>query len=150
MRFILVAALGLMLAACGGGDAPAASPTADDVVAALKSTGLPIGDTLAYTAETDPNDLLGRPGGYASKTAFHDTRIDNPTGEFDVDYGGDVEVFDEVEAAEARAEYIEGIVKALPIVTQYVYQQGPVVLRVSAALTPEQAAEYEAALSEIE
>jgi hypothetical protein len=152
MRLFLVLSLGLLsvAVACGGDDAaPAAAAsqprTAEAVVAALKASGLPVGDVVVYTAETDPNKLLGRPGGYAGKAAFRDTRITS-TGEIKVDSGGDVEMFASEAEAKARADYVLGVVKVLPLVSQYVYHSGPVVLRLSRELTPDQAAAYETAL----
>jgi hypothetical protein len=152
MRALLVlpVVLLLALAACGGGSEAAGQPTdqpatAEAVVAALKASGLPVGEVVVYTAETDPNKLLGRPGGYAGKAAFRDTRITS-TGEIKVDSGGDVEMFTSEAGAKARADYVLGVVKVLPLVSQYVYHSGPVVLRLSRELTPDQAAAYETAL----
>src|SRR5665647_137930 len=53
--------------------------TAAEVLDGLKSAGLPIGNAVEYTAETDTNKLLGRPGQYTGKANFEDTRIDEDT-----------------------------------------------------------------------
>lgn len=131
-----------------------ASPVAADasgVIARLKAAGLPIGAVIVYTAETDPNHLLGRPGGYLSKAGFADTRIDpkeardNSRGA--VDLGGDIEVFADAAGANARADYIRKAMAAMPMLgTQYEYVSGPVLLRLSQVLTPDQAAVYKKAL----
>lgn len=169
---VVVLAIGLLvfLVACGGAEsAPAAvtgqsspsqevtepapsssvaaEPTAESVVAALKAAGLPVGDVKAYTAEDDPNALLGRPGQYIGKAAFHDTRISaDVAGAFDVQRGGSVELFASAGDAEQRSEYVAAATQAISPLAEYDYQHGEILLRLSHELTPEQAAEYEAAL----
>lgn len=131
-----------------------AAPVAKDaagVVARLKAARLPIGAVIIYTAENDPNHLLGRPGGYLSKAGFADTRI-NPKDARDdkpgsVDLGGDIEVFADAAGANARADYIRKALASMPMLgTQYEYVSGPVLLRLSQVLTPDQAAAYKKAL----
>ena len=144
----------------GGGSSPSvsakpspvgAATNASAVIARLKAAKLPIGEATVYGAASDPNHLLGRPGGYTSKAAFTDTRI-NPNDARDttpgsVDLGGSVEVFATSGDATAREQYIQAAEKAAPIVgTEYDYVSGPVLLRVSQVLTPQQAAQYKAAL----
>lgn len=144
----------------GGGSSPSvsarpapvgAATDASAVIAKLKAAKLPIGEVTVYTAASDPNHLLGRPGGYTSKAAFTDTRI-NPNDARDttpgsVDLGGSVEVFATSGDAAAREQYIRAVEKAAPIVgTEYDYVSGPVLLRVSQVLTPQQAEQYKAAL----
>lgn len=58
------------------------------------------------------------------------------------DRGGSLEVFPDPAAAQARAEYVGGIAQASPMFTEYTWAVGPVVVRVSKALTPEQAEQY--------
>jgi hypothetical protein len=105
--------------------------------------------TNVYTADTDPNKLLGRPGGYLSKTAFSDSRVRPSLLGASVDSlgrGGSVEVFGDEEAATTRHNYLQEIGKRAPVFTEYDYQNGPVLLRVSHQLSPSQAADYESAL----
>lgn len=105
------------------------------------------------TAANDPNHLLGRPGQYTSKVTFADSRIKasdvSGTSKGDVDRGGAIEVFATARDAEARAKYIEAIVKAMPIVSEYDYAHGTVLVRVSHYLTPAQAAGYKSAASKL-
>jgi hypothetical protein len=153
----------LVLAACGGDDdsesasldddhGEALSLAADDVVLALAAAGLPVELTVVYTEATDPNDLLGRPGGYTSKAAFVDTRVDedevSDSDEGSVELGGGVEVFEEAGQAKERSEYIQSITEG-GILAEYNYVEGPVLLRLSQQLTPTQAEEYQAALAEV-
>src|SRR5215218_5699616 len=85
--------------------------SADEVLQALKDEELPIGESVAYTAKNDPNDLLGRPNQYTSKVTFEDTRLkpDPMADKFDVQNGGSIEVFENQDDAITRKEYIESI-----------------------------------------
>jgi len=144
------ATLLVSLTACGG---PTADLDAAGVIEAIAGQGLPVTLTVTYTAETDPNKQLGRPNGYTSKAAFTDSRINaaDVAGkkEGDVGLGGSVEVFDDADQAQQRADYIQEIGKKLPVLGEYDYVAGPVLLRVSKELTPDQAEAFEAALGEI-
>ncbi len=122
---------------------------AEQVLAALKGQGLPIGESETYTAETDPNELLGRPGSYTSKVNFNDTSLDPQTATFEVEDGGSIEVFGTSDQAIARDKYIRALYEANPSWTEYGFLEGPTLLRLSKRLTPDQAAEYETALNEV-
>jgi hypothetical protein len=127
----------------------AAPLNAEQVVKALTEA---ITDTKAatvYTAETDPNKLLGRPGGYTSKADFTDQRA-KPNLDDEVQRGGSVEVYDDPATAKKRSEYITKILEGVPAFgTEYHYVKDGILLRVSGALTPDQAGEYEAALKQL-
>jgi hypothetical protein len=147
-RHLLAAALLIGLAACSS----APSQTADQIVSELTSKVATARPGAAFTADTDPNKLLGRPNGYTSKVSFTDSRIDpddllgvEPGG---VDAGGSVEVFADADAAAARQQYIQQLQKAAPLLgTEYSYVDGTALVRVSGKLTPEQAADYERAIT---
>lgn len=96
------------LAACGGtsSSSGSASPSATEstftapanaaaVVTGMKAAGAPIKLTVTFTAASDENDLLGRPGQYTSKAAFKDTQVKDATtaSKGDVELGGGVECF---------------------------------------------------------
>lgn len=123
--------------------------SAESVLLALQSAGLPVGDYVVYTAETDLNGLLGRPGQYTAKVNFIDTSIGSGSSEFNIADGGSIEVFETVEQAEVRAEYLTEIVMANPAFVEYDFFNGSILLRVSGTLTPDEAARYDAALQEI-
>lgn len=147
---VLAAATLLLAAGCGGSSKTSTAADAAGIAARLKAAGLPIGTVTVYTAATDPNHLLGRPGGYTSKVAFVDTRT-SATGAKDstpgsIDLGGSVEVFADSADAKARFDYGQKVEKAMPMLTEYDYLSGPVLLRVSKVLTPDQAAAYKKAL----
>lgn len=118
--------------------------TAAEVVEGLRAAGLPIGAVTVFDASTDPNEQLGRPGQYTSKASFADTRIGTEPDAFSG--GGDVEAFDDPAALTKRAEYLSGFADSPPIGGWYQYTAGNVILRVSFTLTPDQAAQYDAAL----
>lgn len=146
----LAVALAATLAACSS--APATDKDAAAVIAALAAEDLPIKLTVTYTEQTDPNRLLGRPNGYTSKAAFVDGRVDASKmagKEGDVGLGGGVEVFEDADAAQARADYIQNIGKAGPMFAEYSYTAGNVLVRVSKELPPTDAKAYEAALNKI-
>lgn len=102
-----------------------------------------------FTAATDPNKRLGRPGGYTSKVDFTDARVtDAKTGK-GVDLGGSIEVFPTTGEAQKRSDYIQGILQGAPMFgTEYHYLSGGALVRVTGTLTPDQAAEYEDATSD--
>ncbi|MFF4340114.1 hypothetical protein ACFY00_09260 [Kitasatospora sp. NPDC001540] len=130
--------------------APAAPRDAKLAVAALTTAAPTIKAVKTYTVDDDPNHLLGRPHQYISKTAFTDARIQaaDVTGEDEdsVARGGSVEVFATEADAKARVDYIAGVIKNMPVFTEYDYVHGTEVLRVSKFLTPAQAEGLEAAL----
>lgn len=142
--------LAASLTACSGG--ATTDKDAAGVVAALAEQGLPVKLSEAYTEQTDPNKLLGRPNGYTSKAAFTDGRVDASKvagKKGDVGLGGGVEVFADADAAQARVEYIQGIAKSSPMFAEYSYASGNVVVRVSKELVPGDATAYETALGKI-
>jgi hypothetical protein len=176
-RLLAVAASAAAIAAlagCGGnghlhsvrGRSP--SPTAHAAVAAHKPRAkappsavtvirylarrFPIRLSVVYTASTDPNHLLGRPGGYTSKAAFVDRDIpasqatDTELGS--IELGGGVEVYPTAAGAWQRAQYLRSVVRRFPIVgDEYDYVDRGVLLRLSDVLTPAQAAAFGRALA---
>ncbi|GGM65382.1 hypothetical protein GCM10012275_39880 [Longimycelium tulufanense] len=130
-------------------DKPAKQRTAEKIANALTAEVATAKVTKVYTAQDDPNKLLGRPNGYQSKVAFADSRV--PESEVEgtkpdaVERGGSVEVFADAESAKKRADYIQNIAKNMPAAGEYDYVAGPVLVRVSRVLPPDQAKEYETA-----
>lgn len=121
----------------------------DDFIDAFKSAGLPIGEFVVQTAETDPNHKLGRPGEYIGSAQFADTRVQQVAPLPDVDdeanlpLGGTVEVFDNKEDLQSRKQYIEQVYEMMPSAKQYMYEHNLALLRLEYELTPAQAKEYE-------
>ncbi len=129
----------------------AANVMIQTIIATLKAANLPIAETVIYTAETDPNKLLGRPNQYVAKANWHDSRLPTPEdpNQPDVSDGGGIEIFMDNEGAKRRADYIQELGKSMPFLVEYDYVRGPILLRVSGKLTPAQAEEYKKALDSI-
>lgn len=123
--------------------------TAAEVTRALAKSE-PVGKVRVLTASTDPNHLLGRPGGYVSKTLFADRRVRGESLADGTVAGGSVEVYPAAAGALSRGKYLARVSAAIPVLgTEYDYVAGPVLLRLSGRLTPVQAKGYERALARI-
>ena len=157
--FVVLVLLGVVIVAGGvaGSGSQVSIPSfrtpqsASEVLQELKDNEMPIGESIAYTAKNDPNDLLGRPNQYTSKVMFNDHRLnpDPMAKEFDVQNGGSIEVFKDEEDAIARTKYLKNLTKSFSPFAEYSYREGTVLLRLSHRLTPKQASEYENALKDI-
>jgi len=146
----------LSVLGCGGSTtqqgattAPATEPkevtSPRRVIDMLERAGLPIGAVKNYTASSDPNELLGRPGQYTGKANFQDKRL-TPSQDFDISGGGSVETFANEDEAAARYEYVGAIAEGSALFAEYDFLEGTVVLRLSKELTPAQVKAYEKAL----
>lgn len=124
-------------------EAPKGPLTSDEIVAAFKAAGLPIGTVQVYDAKNDPNKLLGRPGQYTAKFNFADTRLEQP--EDDVT-GGSIESFASDKDLKNRVAYVKSITESTPMFAEYQYTNGLMFLRLDKGLTPDQAAEYDKVL----
>ncbi|MGH4023339.1 MAG: hypothetical protein ACRDRV_02010 [Pseudonocardiaceae bacterium] len=158
-RIVVVAAVLLLagIACSAGTSAPRAAtapeqaePTARQVVTELVRLIPAAMPGTVFTAETDPDHLLGRADTYLSKAAFFDRRIDPGTASSDnggIQRGGLVEVFADEQSAAQRMKYLQEL--GPPFGEEYLYVSGPVLVRVANALTPWQSSEYATALTEI-
>jgi len=91
-----------------------------------------------YTAEDDPNHMLGRQHGYVEKIAFNAAG-----GE------GSIEVFSNLADAKARSAYIDGISAASPALGDgydYLNEQHFALLRLPREVAPTQATQWKALL----
>ena len=150
------ATLALMLAVAMGGAvvrdivAPTVVPVdAQEVVAILKAHNLPIGETVAYTAESDPDRLMGLPGSYASKAGWRDTTL-GTDGPLTVQSGGIVEVFPDEATAAQRGRDLARAVLDRRLSGENRYIKGRIVLRLSGRLSQGQPEKYFSALSKVE
>jgi hypothetical protein len=132
----MLIAVTITIAGCGS-DQP--DMTAAEIVTQFQQRGLPIDRKVVYTAATDPNHRLGRPGQYVSKVNFHDNRLEKSE-DMSIDGGGAVETFDSESDAERWYTAVSGFDKALG--SGYDYWDGKRVLRLSSKLTPAQAKRY--------
>lgn len=125
-------------------------PEAESLLTVLKANNSYLDKIQAFTAETDPNEKLGRPGYYISKADFSDTRLDQGGSEYLV--GGTLETFSSKGDCDKRAEYLNKMNDpsiGILAVNQYIYKYDKVLLRVDYNLTPEQAEEYKIQFDEI-
>lgn len=104
--------------------------SAEEIFTTLQEEGLTINDLEVYTADNDPNSLLGRPNQYVSKANF----------EF-----GSVETFKTEKDLKTRKEYIESVTQNMPALTEYMIVNGLYLLRLNKDLTPDQVSEFETA-----
>ena len=118
------------------------APTGDWVVEKL-GTVETITGTQAVTEELDPDDLLGKEGGFSACVYFtvSDINSDEVVGDSIVakgtDAGGAVEVYPTVQDAEARCEYLAGFDGTVLYSGSYAIV-GTTVIRTSYKLTNEQ------------
>ncbi|MFB7935502.1 hypothetical protein [Streptomyces sp. NPDC056049] len=123
--------------------------TASDAFKALSGKVASAKLSGVVTEDDDPNHLLGRPNQYTSKVTFTDSRIkvDDVAGAEpgSVGLGGAIEVFATAADSQARADYIQNVTKGMPMLAEYDFVSGTVLIRVSHYLTPTQAADYKAA-----
>lgn len=140
-RLAPTAAVALLAPLVGCGDAP--PPDAGEVVRQLEGRGVPIGEVEVYNEDSDPNELLGRPGQYVGKANFElaGLKSDGERG-IDTSEGGSVETFASEGEAEKRASYLETVSESGPLFTEYDYREGRVVLRLAGKLAPRKARRY--------
>lgn len=162
-------ALALALAGCGGDAEPTAGaelPSANStsaavaspsaaaepmdakaVVDALKNAGLPVTAIAEQDEDTDPNDKLGRPGGYTSRASADLPGGDKSGDRYGIDRGLVVEVFSAEDDADARSKYIQDTLKTMQILgTEYHYRgkDKRILVRISGKVKPSQAKKFEA------
>jgi len=130
---------------------PLAGLTAEQVAIRLLDAKVPLRTTVVYDASNDPNQLLGKPGGYTSKIAFVDTRTHvspaSVTTKDPVAQGGSIEVFADPAAASSRVQQLRAVSSSSQLLQEFDYQQGGVVVRVSKYLSEAQAKGYQDALA---
>lgn len=116
--------------------------TSMEIVTAMIDAGAPINpeNVTDYTEDTDPNEQIGTPGGYTSKTDYGcEGYAKGPEGNW---VGGTLEVFDDEAYAEARYTYLSSIYTSLPAMLDcHMYLRGSAVLRISTALTDDEVTE---------
>src|SRR5262245_52752476 len=72
----------------------------------LAAAGLPITNPVPVDKSTDPNNLLGRPGGYTSRLSFSVPGGDPKADQYGMGRGGVIEVFATASDAKRRADRI--------------------------------------------
>jgi len=145
----------LALAGCSSTTPAAKDPTMAPTTVAQDATALagPLKAGLAsvtkivtITEDNDPNDDIGRPGGYTSAAVIYDKNVKCEGKDVVVGCGAKIEVFESAAAAKARAAYIQGLIKAMPIVgKEYDYLRGVALLRIAGEVKPSLAKQYNTA-----
>ncbi|MBU3098401.1 MULTISPECIES: hypothetical protein [Clostridium] len=92
--------------------------------------------TVMVDATHDTSGLFGRPNQYTEKIEWNDGRIK------DSQVTSSIEVFKTEADATARKTYLEGIIKTMPMLMQYIEQKNNILLRVEGGLIPTQSEEY--------
>jgi alkanesulfonate monooxygenase SsuD/methylene tetrahydromethanopterin reductase-like flavin-dependent oxidoreductase (luciferase family) len=149
MRHIAAVMLAVLALAGCGGKTPVTQtvPEPSVTTSATRTAGeiateMGIGPVTVWTAATDKNQLLGRPGGYTSAATITDRRV-SCTPDPDTSCGATVEVYPTEGEALARSQYIQSILAGQAwLGTEYHTIQGSALLRVTGQLTPEQAKVY--------
>lgn len=142
---------GILLAACSSsGGGAKTSPPAGTLTQKLAASGLSVTATIIYNDKTDPNHMIGRQGGYTSKTAWVDRAIAKQAGDPSSDpggtqYGGSIEVYSDGSGAKDRLTELRAFKP--PLGDGYDYMSGTAVLRLSYFLTPAQASKYKQAFA---
>lgn len=142
-NFIVVFVISAMLAASTGVLAGGNRVNAEQVVDALIDSDIDLLDWTIFDADTDPNKLLGRPGQYISKATFWDARIGDPERGPDA---GTIETFRTDRDLLDRMRYVTEIGRQMPMLVQYQFRRGLILLRLNNGFTPEAAKEYERVL----
>lgn len=112
-----------------------------NVVEAFES--LPIKNAVIYDERTDPNHLLGRPGGYTDKMNFTDERITEER------LNCTIEVFANDIDARKRKEYVDSTGKLAPLLISYNFIHRNVHVRIDKQLPPSDAEAYRIALESL-
>lgn len=127
-------------------ETPAAEPkTATEIGDAIKAEIPEISKVLTITEDNDPNDKIGRPGGYVDGAVLFDSRAEPTDEEPGVDQGAFLEVWPDEAASTDRSEFIQDALKGADGVlgTEYHYQHKGFLLRVTGEVKPSQAKAYE-------
>lgn len=128
-----------------------------EFIQALLELGYPVDNIETYDEVTDPNHLLGRPGGYIGKTSFEITNSAQYAQNMNAKLyeptlyvpANTIEMFSTPEDAQLRKQYVEEIHQIQPLLgTQYIYLHDVFLLRIESGVLPSEAVKYEAALAD--
>lgn len=114
---------------------------ADEICSALLKDGMPVRTFYRYTADSDPDGLLGKPNGYTSRADFEDSE----SGEL----RGIVEVFPDNASATLRLTSLATLDKSGDTASEQRYRYDNVLLRLPAAFSAEKCLAYEESLRRV-
>ena len=99
---------------------------------------------VTITEDNDPNDKIGRPGGYISAAVIYEKSV--KCTDLGAGCGATIEVWASEAKAKARAAFIQKSLKDIPMLgTEYDYIRGGALLRVVGDVKPSLAKKYNAA-----
>jgi hypothetical protein len=133
-----------------GTSTPAANQVLDAkaVFDRLVAAGLPITNPVPVDKSTDPNDLLGRPGGYTSRLSFSLPGGDPKADQYGIGRGGIIEVFASTSDAKRRADRIRKDKGSGRDERQYL--AGPVLVRLVGSVDHSLADKFRTAVAALE
>ena len=102
MRLLGAAFLTLIVTGCGSGGGDCGGEDASAIAGGIQSQVDSVTKTVEITEDNDPNDLIGRPGGYKQAVSIYDSRATCDS-ELDITCGAKVEVFATDAAARSAA-----------------------------------------------
>jgi serine/threonine protein kinase, bacterial len=122
--------------------------TAQSVAESIKAAIPEVTELIEVTEDNDPNSLIGRPNGYVAATVLVDSRLPRCT-ELGADCGVMIEQWSDQAAAQNRADYIQSMLKSMPMLGQeWNTVEGDLLLRVAGELKPSEAKAYETAFAD--
>lgn len=127
---------------------PAGPPDATAVAKRVSAGVKSVTKLVTITEDNDPNNKIGRPGGYVSAATLYDEGA--TCTELGVECGATVEVWPDEESATTRSKFIQDTLKNAngALGEEYHYQDGPVLLRVFGDIKPSVAKTYQAAFTQ--
>jgi hypothetical protein len=133
-----------------GGSGPGANQALDAraVLDRLVAAGLPITNPVPVDKSTDPNDLLGRPGGYTSRLSFSFPGGDPDANQYGIGRGGIIEVFATASDAKRRADSIRKQDNGSGRHERH-YRAGPVLVRLLGSVDRSLAAKVRSAMADL-
>jgi hypothetical protein len=115
----------------------------------LVAAGLPISSPVPVDSTTDPNDLLGRPGGYTSRLSFSAPGGNPDADQYGIGRGGIVEVFVNSSDAKRRSDFIRRQDGRSGRAERH-YRAGPVLVRLAGSADRSLMAKLRSAMDELE
>jgi len=125
---------------------PTKADTATEMANRIKAKVKSVTKVVTITEDNDPNDLIGRPGGYTDGAIIYDSGV--KCTELGNGCGGTIEIWPTTAEAKARSEYLRKVLKAAPMLgTEYHTLNGTALLRVTGKIKPSVAKIYAAAFT---
>lgn len=122
-----------------------ARAAAEKIKAAIPEVSL-----ITITGDNDANNMIGRSTGYVAATVIVDPRTGEECDQAKpgIVCGAGIEQWPDAKAAQQRADYLKGVMNAMPILgTEYATLRGNLLLRVDGKLSPSVADQYKTAFT---